>query len=298
MKTEPAMLAPRLLQRELNPYSKKDVRYVPTIDESIARLKGATHAQLEQLYRDYLGAQAGELTIVGDFEPEKCVPILKQILSGWKGIKPYARIANPLLNSSKGAEHTINTPDKANATYSAGLNFAMKDDEPDYPALVIGNFILGGSTLSSRLGDRIRQKDGLSYGVSSGLNASAFDPRAGLTITAICNPKNINRVQADVVEEIARLLQDGVTREEVEKAKQGYLQAQKVARASDAALANVLSSLSYAGRTMAYQATLEQRIEKLTPEAVTEALRKRIDPKHLVVVTAGDFGEKLSNPVQ
>ena len=183
MRSEPAMLAPRLLQRELSPYDKNDIRYVPTIEESIERLKAATHDQVVQLYREYLGSQAGELSIVGDFEARTNLDILKGALAGWKPGKAYARIANPIKSQRQGAMHTIRTPDKANATYSAGLLFGMRDDDADYPALVLGNFILGGSTLSSRLGDRIRQKDGLSYGVSSGFNASAFGSRGLWTCT-------------------------------------------------------------------------------------------------------------------
>ena len=298
MRSEPAMLAPRLLQRELSPYDKNDIRYVPTIEESIERLKAATHDQVVQLYREYLGSQAGELSIVGDFDAKTNLDILKGALAGWKPGKAYARIANPIKSQRQGAMHTIRTPDKANATYSAGLLFGMRDDDADYPALVLGNFILGGSTLSSRLGDRIRQKDGLSYGVSSGFNASAFDERAGLMITAICNPKNAARVQTDVIEEIERLLQEGVTEVETEKAKQGYLQSLRVARSSDAALAGTLSGLRYANRTMAYQAGLEQKIQELTPEQISAALRKHIEPKRLIVVTAGDFEEKLPDAVQ
>ena len=77
-----------------------------------------------------------------------------------------------------GTQQRINTPDRANATYTAGLLLPLKDDNPAYPALVMANFILGGNTLSSRLGDRIRQQEGLSYGVHSGFSAAAFDPRA------------------------------------------------------------------------------------------------------------------------
>ena len=80
MKTEPAMLAPRLLQRELSPYSKDDIRYVPAIDESIERLRSVSYDQVTKLYREYLGSQAGELTIVGDFDKEACLPILKKTL--------------------------------------------------------------------------------------------------------------------------------------------------------------------------------------------------------------------------
>jgi zinc protease len=292
MRTEPGMLAPRELQRELNTYSKDDVRYVATVEESIERMKQAQYDQVKQLYKQYLGSQAGELTIVGDFDTNACLPVLERALKGWRADKPYTRIAMPLTTEAKGGEHEIRTPDKANATYTAGLMFPMRDDDPAYPALVMGNYILGAGTLSSRLGDRIRQKEGLSYGVSSSLTVSSMDKRAGLMMTAICNPQNIGKVQKAAQEELERLLRDGVTADELEKAKQGFLQAQKVARANDSMLAGMLSNLRYLGRTMAYEAEVEKKIAGLTPEQVNSALRKYVDPKKLVIVTAGDFEAK------
>src|SRR5689334_15165316 len=289
MRTEPGMLAPRLLQRELNPYSKDDIRYVTTVEESIQRLKDVKYEQVAQLYHEYLGSQAGELTIVGDFDSKQCLPILEKALSGWKSKNTYARIAMPITGEAKGGGHQIRTPDKANATYTAGLVFPLRDDDPDYPAMVVGNYIFGAGALSSRLGDRIRQKEGLSYGVNSSLSVSSQDKRGGLTISAICNPQNIGRVEKCAQEEIERLLRDGVTKEELENAKQGYLQAIKVGRASDIGLAGTLTNLRHLGRTMAFEAEIEKKIGSLTVEQVNAALRKYIDPKKLVIVTAGDF---------
>ena len=111
-------------------------------------------------------------------------------------------------------------------------------------------------------------------------------------ISAICNPQNIGKVQKAAQEELERLLRDGVTAEELEKAKQGYLQALKVGRASDNTLASMLSNLRYLGRTMAFEAETESKIKNLTPEQVNAALRKHVDPKKLVIVTAGDFPTK------
>jgi zinc protease len=289
MKTEPAMLAPRLLQRQLNPYPKEDVRYTPTIEESIERLRGVTYEQVAQLYRDCLGSQAGELTIVGDFDPQACLPILKAALGGWTAAKPYARIPMPITSEVAGAQHKINTPDKANATYTSGLMFPLRDDDRDYAAMLMGNYILGSGALSSRLGNRIRQQEGLSYSVSSSLSVSSFDQRAELTLGAICNPQNMGRVEKAAREELERLLREGVTPEELDKAKQGHLQAQKVSRANDAALAGLLSNLRHAGRTMTYEARLEKQIEALTPKQIQAALKKHIEPKRLVIVAAGDF---------
>ncbi|MDB6112673.1 MAG: ptrA 4, partial [Pedosphaera sp.] len=297
-KTEPALLAPRLLQRQLNSYPADDIRYVPTVEESLERLHKVTYEQVAQLYHDYLGSEVGELTIVGDFDPKACLPVLQGTLKGWKAPKRYARISMPIVGKQLGGRLDINTPDKANATYTAALLFPLRDDDADYAALVLGNYILGGGTLSSRLGDRIRQKDGLSYGVSSSLGVSPFDQRAELTITAICNPQNITRVEKAAQEELERFVREGVTKEEVERAKQGYLQAQKVGRSSDPALVGALSNLRHLDRTMTYQAGLEAKIAALTPESIAAALQKHLDPKKLLVVVAGDFETKPPAVVQ
>ena len=291
-RTEPDALANRHLRRQLAPYAKDNIRYVPTIEESIDRLAAVHYDQVRQLYHEYLGSQAGELTIVGDFDPEACLPILTQALGGWTPIKPYARIVTPAPAGLVGSQQQLSTPDKANATYAAGMVFPLRDDDPDYPALVMANYIFGGSALDSRLGTRVRQQEGLSYSVGSNLSVSSFDTRASLTINAISNPQNIDRVETAIHEEFVRLLRDGVTVEELERAKQGFLEAQKVRRTTDGALAGLLSDLSYSGRTMTYQAELEAKIDDLTPEQVVAAMRNHLDPQKLVIVTAGDFGTK------
>jgi zinc protease len=229
------------------------------------------------------------LSIVGDFDANACLPILKNSVAGWKATKPYARIASPLSGEVPSSELTINTPDKANATFTAGLLFPLRDDDPDYPALLMGNYILGGGTLSSRLGNRIRQKEGLSYGVTSGVNVSSEDRRAGFTISAIVNPQNIRRLQQCALEELDSLLHDGVTADELDRAREGYLQARKVGRGNDAALAGTLGSLRHLDRTMAWESDLEKQISGLTPEQVKSALNHCINPKKLLVVIAGDF---------
>ncbi|MFO1514508.1 MAG: pitrilysin family protein [Verrucomicrobiota bacterium] len=291
-KTEPAMLAPRLLQRTLSPYSPEDVRYTPTIEESIERAKAVTYEQVVQLYHDYLGSQSGELTLVGDFDEAACLKVLQQTLAGWKAGKAYARIASPIKAEVPASQQTINTPDKANATFTAGLLFPLRDDDPDYPALVMGNYILGSGTLSSRLGTRVRQKEGLSYGITSSLGVSSQDERASFSISAIVNPANLPKLQVCALEEVDKLLREGVTADELDKAREGYLQAMKVGRSSDGALAGSLNGLRYLDRTMIWDAELEKKISALKPEEIGAAMKRHIDPKKLVIVNAGDFGEE------
>jgi len=295
-RTEPSVLASNMLRRSLAPYSADNVRYVPTIDESIQRVKNAKYSQVEQLYRDYLGSQAGELCIVGDFDPDASLPSLRDTLAGWKAKESYSRIAMTVPEGLKGGTHSIDTPDKANADFLAGTLLQMRDDDADYPAMEIADYVFGSSSLSSRLGDRVRQKEGLSYGVSSSFNASAFDKRAAFSMSAICNPANIDKVQTAMKEELDKLLADGVSKNELDRAKEGYLQSRKVRRSADAGLVATLSQLSYEGRTMKFIADLERKIADLTPEQVAAAVRKHLHPQDLIVVRAGDFAAKSAAP--
>jgi zinc protease len=290
MRSEPQLLGPRLLQKQLAPYPQSDVRYVPSIDEEIQRLQAVTVEQVRQLYHEFVGAQVGEFALVGDCDPAETVRLLTDALAGWKASMPYARIDSSANAEIPGGKFSIPTPDKANAVYAAGLVIPVQDTDPDYPALVMADYIFGASTLASRLGDRVRQKEGLSYGVRSSFSASPFDHRATLTISAICNPKNMPRTEQAIREEAERLGRDGVTAEELIRARAGYLQQRQVGRTTDTALCDLLAETLHRGRPIGYLAEQERKIEALTPAQVSAAFRKYADPTRLVVVEAGDFG--------
>ncbi len=288
-RSEPTSLASIQLRRLLSDYPPDDVRYTPTVDEEIKQVQAATVDQVRKLYNEYLGSGHGELAVVGDFEPSEVLPIISRTLEGWKASQSYARVERPYQPGLKPEHKTIETPDKENAMYLAGTVFPLKDDAPDYPALAVGNFILGGGSISSRIADRLRGKGGLSYSAASMFNASPLDPRASVMIMAIYNPTNLTKVSTGVDEEVARILKDGVTEDELKQAKDGYLRKQEIGRTEDGSLVGLLSSNLYVGRTMQYEADLEKKIKELDVAAVNEALRKYVDLKNFSVVTAGDF---------
>jgi zinc protease len=187
---------------------------------------------------------------------------------------------------------TVETPDKENATFFAGLTLPMKDSDTDYPALVTGNFILGGGAISSRIADRLRQKGGLSYTAASMFAASPLDAQANLLILAIYNPANREKVVAGVDDELAKIVRDGVTQAELTRAKDGYLRQQQVMRTNDSGLSSTLGENLYVSRTMQFQADLDTRIKALSVGDVNAAIRKYIYPQQLSAVTAGDFKKK------
>jgi zinc protease len=290
--TDPTSLAQNAALRHLSSAPKGHPLYIATIAEELASVKSVKQADVQELYNDFLGAEHGEISVVGDFDSDKTLGLLKDMLANWKSNKTYARIQRSGIAPEKGMATDINTPDKANATYFAATKFELRDDNSDYPALLLGNYILGGGALSNRLGVRVRQKDGLSYGVGSGLSVSALDKRSLLYIYAISNPANTKKVKAAIKEEVAKLLKDGVTEEELSAAKKGYLQSQTVGRSSDASLSNLLNGTAHANRTMEHYSGLETKIRSVTTEQVLQVVRKYIDMNRFAIVAAGDFEKK------
>jgi zinc protease len=289
-RSEPVAIAVRALRRHLGPYPPSDVRYVPTLDESIEEIKRATLEDVKAFYSDFYGGQYGEVAVVGDFDDQKIRAHVEELFGSWKNPRPYRRIVNvyrevPAINQS------FETPDKANAFFVAGLNLNLRQDDPDYPALVLGNYLLGGGWLNSRLAMRLRQKEGLSYGVGSQLQADPLDKTGVFVSFAIYAPQNVARLESAYKEEIERALRDGFTEEEIKTAKTGWMQAQEVSRAQDGELVEHLATSLFLDRTLAWDAALEKKIMALTPEEIVAALRRHIVAARISIFKAGDFAK-------
>jgi zinc protease len=294
-RSEPQSIAATAFQRHINPYPKSDPRYVETPDESIAAIKAVTLEEVKKFHADFYGANVGELTVIGDFDDKSLAKQVETLFTGWKSKISFERLTSNYRDIAA-VNQSFEAPDKANAFFIAGQNLNVRDDDPDYPALVLGNYMLGGGFLNSRLATRIRQKDGLSYGVGSQLSASSLDKTGSFVSFAIYAPQNAAKLETAFKEEIARMLKDGFTAEEVKAAKSGWLQSRQVSRAQDRELAGRLNSYLYLGRTLAWDADFEKKVSDLTPEQIVAAFRKHLDPNKITVMKAGDFAKAAANP--
>lgn len=290
--TDPQSLARTKLSRALSKYEPGDVRYIPTIDESLEQIEQLTLSQIQSIYRQQLAAAAGEIAVVGDFDRESTLDALRRITDDWNSSVAHQPIYREAKQDLQGATKSINTPDKANAVFTAGLVFPLSDTNDDTEALLLGNFIFGGSTLSSRLGDRIRQKEGLSYGATSSMSIPSEGDDARFRISAITNPANIEAVEAAALEELQRFLDDGPTEKEVADAITAWLERRKVSRSNDSSIARQIAENLQLDRSFAFIAEREKRVEQLTPAAIQAAFRKHLDPRKLVIVRAGDFSDR------
>lgn len=285
--SEPMVLAMNEMMRRMNPYEPSDVRYVPTPAEQLQRLQAVTLEDIKSAYKELLGASYGEVSIVGDIDASEARTIVADTFKGWKSPRPFERIAREFKETQPDTV-AINTPDKQNALIAMAMNLPIKDDDADFAALKLGNFILGQSS-NSRILNRLRQKEGLSYGAGSMLNASALDRAGMFGVYGICAPQNAEKAIACAREELDKLLKKGVTAEELEDARKGYLEQVKVQLSADGGIAGMLANDLYLGRTMKFRAEELAKIEKLTLDEVNAALRKHIDPSKLVEIRAGDF---------
>lgn len=287
-KTDPQSRAILSVRRQLRPYSVEDPRYVPDIDQEIKGVKALAQSDLQSLYESFIGASVGEIAVVGDFAEDKVFSQLDAMLENWKSKSAYHHIP-AMAHDIPGNLTEIIIPDKANAFYFAGLTFPMNSSAPEYPDLIVAGSVLGSSGLSSRLGDRVRQKEGLAYGVGAFIHADALDLRGSISLYASCNPANMKKVEVAIKEELALLISKGITKEELANAQKGYLEQQEVSRTSDSSLASILTANLFAKRDMTYYSELEQKVNAVTTEAAQKAFAQFIDPEKLVIVVSGSL---------
>ena len=289
-RSEPQSLAFTAFQRQMNPYPKEDIRYTSTPDEDVADVNALKLDDLKQFHKDFYGAQNATMSIVGDFEETPVRKVVTDELGTWKAKKPFSRLVTP-FNDIKPTPQSLEAPDKANAFMVAGVNIPVRDDDPDYPALVLGNYMLGGGFLNSRLAVRIRQKEGISYGVGSQLQANPLDKTGMFMTYAIYNPENAERLEKAFREEMDKAVKEGFTADEIKAARSGLLQSRMVSRAQDTGLAGTLNNYLYLNRTLNWDADFEKKMESLTPEQVNAAMKKHIDPAKISIIKAGDFAK-------
>ena len=259
-----------------------------TFEEEAAAIRATSVADLRRFHADFYGASNATAAVVGDFDETTTRAAMGAMLAGWTAKQRYERAPGNAFQVP-GGDRKVVTPDKANAVMIARLNLPLRDDDPDFAALTLANYMLGGGFLNSRLATRIRQKEGISYGVSSFLQASPLDKDGAFGTFAIYNPQNSARLLAAYREELGKMLGDGFTEAEFTDARNGWLQSRSVGRSQDRELAGRLQSNLFLGRTLAWDAALEAKVSSLTVADVNAAVKRWIRPEDITIIEAGDF---------
>lgn len=287
---DPMALAQNEFMQVMNTYPKGHVNYTGTFKEQLEDINAVTLDQIKQFYADYYGSDAATLAVVGDFDDAEVKAAIEKHFADWKSKSTYKRIEVPFVEPTA-VNKNIETPDKANAMFFAGMRVRMTNNDPDYAAMVMGNFILGGGFLNSRLATRIRQQEGLSYGVASFFNAHPVNEGATFGAYAIYAPENVEKLEKAFREEVEKAIKEGFTAEELEAARSGWLQQQQLSRSQDGSLAGTLNGYLFFDRDFSWDQALEDQVKNLKVEDVNRAFSKNIDVEKLVIIKAGDFAK-------
>ncbi|CAN5904989.1 pitrilysin family protein [soil metagenome] len=291
IKSEPQSKVSVAVARRMSGYPKGHPAYAMTPEEQIAALNDVTIDQVRKFHEDFYGATYAHLAIVGDMNADSTAALVASLFGTWKSPQPFERIVRlaPAIDSTT---IVIETPDKANAFIAAVQNVTLRDDDPDYAAMALANYMMGGGFLNSRLAVRLRQQEGISYGVGSNLSVASLDRAGSFSALAIYNPQNVDRLVSAMHEELNKVLTTGFTAAEFHAAKPSLLQQREQSRANDPELVNTLIARKFAGRTMTYDAKFEAAINALTPDQVNAAVKKYLDQSKLTIIRAGDFKNK------
>jgi len=287
-RNEPGAIVGREMAQYFNVYPQGDFRAPKTLDQSLADVRSVKLDDIKAFHNDFYGVSKGELSIVGDMDVAATKAAINSAFGDWASKAPYTRMVSQRADPAP-VRKIFNTPDKESGVYASAMTLNLREDDQAFAALRVANYIFGGGAgLNSRLMERIRQKEGLSYGVGSNLSAGEIDPVGSFSISGTAAPQNLARVEAAIKEELVRALKDGFTADELAKAKSGLLQQRVQSRTNDGSVAGGWNSNLFLKRSWAWSQAMDDKIKALTVEQVNDAFRRYIDPAKMSVFLAFD----------
>ena len=247
-----------------------------------AGLKAITRRDLLEYHRRYYVAANAVLAMVGDVSVTEAKKIAERLL----GKLPSGQAPPPLPKVAD-----LTRPIKQQLTYPSSQSHILMGEpgitrtDPDYFALYVGNYILGGGGLVSRLSKEIREKQGLSYSVYSYF--SPMKERGPFTLGL--QTKNAQRDQALSLmrKTLAEFVASGPTEEELQAAKKNLTGGFPLRIDSDGKILDYLALIGFYRLPLTYLEDFIPRIEAVTVERIRDAFKRRIDPERMVTVIVG-----------
>jgi zinc protease len=225
------------------------------------------------------------IALVGDFDLDKVRSLLQTKFGDWQVIGQPPKLKYPTVSLPEKIVHVNPVlPGKAQAITYMGYTGINRQDSRFHAALVL-NQILGGDTLSSRLGAEVRDRQGLSYGIYSYFQAGK---KVGTFLIEMqTSPEDTGKAIASTHQLLQQIHQQGVTAPEVETAKHTLISNYNVSLANPEELTDrILMNEVYELDTVELR-SFTQKIQQVTLAQVNQAARELLHPDKIVVVTAG-----------
>ena len=291
-RSDPQYVASNALSKKTSLYPKGHPLYPEDVDESLTDLNNANLEDVKKFYQDFYGANNGYAAFVGNIDQPSIKSFLDKNLGSFNSKQPYAELEEKYFDV-KGSLETINIKDKTNAICFGAINVPLKQSDPDFIALDMANEMLGGGAfLSSRIPQRLREAEGMSYGAGSYLSFNYKYPASTWGVYAIFNPIYKNKLDSAVRDVISNTIQTGFKEEEFKKSLASWLQQRKTELGFDQSLSSRLASYMSQGKDLDFYTDYENAAKKLTLDQVNAALRKYISVDKITFIYAGDFTKK------
>ncbi len=271
-----------LIFDETNPY------YIPPGDHLIESINSITSADVREFFEQRYGGRSLILTVVGDVNAAEARGLFEEAFGSFGGPASVdINVKDPAHQASARREIVL-IKDKANVDILVGAAAPLRRSSEDYYAAVLANSALGQSTLSSRLGLQVRDKEGLTYGINSTFGAPSL--AAGPWFIGVSvNPFNVERAINSAIEVLRDYVSNGIRPEELADQKSAAIGSFKVSLATNRGLARALWNAEFHNLGIDYLDRYPRLIQSVALEEVNAAIRKYFRPDHLTVVIAGDY---------
>jgi zinc protease len=268
-----------LLYGDAHPYGRRPRGSVETVERM-------TRSTLQAFHAARFGPGALSLVIVGDVEPARAIESASRAFSSWTSPRPPDPVFPPVPPSRERRVRVNPMMNKAQADIAYGFTTITRSD-PRYDAYWLMNNILGEYSIGGRLGDSIRERQGMAYYVFSALDANVVP--GPLLIRAGVNPANVDRALASIDEEITRMAAEGPTDQELTESRQYLIGSMPRRLETNAGIANFLQMVEFFDLGMDFDVRVPELLARVTRDDVHAAARAVLDASKAAIVVAGPY---------
>ena len=275
-------------------YPKGNPNYSLSVEDDLANIKNATLDEVKAFHKKYFGPASMHLVIVGDTEGANLNAALKKSFKNWNGgVAETLKFEDAAKKPSK--TEVITIAEKPSAELFVGQYTGLKRADADYIPFYIGNYTLGAG-FAGRLMQTVRDNDGLTYNISSGLGGN-ITTGGYWFVNASFNPTLFQKGLDATMVQVKKWVNDGITEEELENKKTNLIGSFKVGMSTTNGMTRTILSFVERGLEPNYIEQYPKDIEKVTLEQVNNAIKKYIQLDKMIVIKAGSL-DTDGNPLQ
>jgi zinc protease len=253
---------------------------------SIEVVERLTRDRLVALHADRFAPSELTVAIVGDVAVTHARDVAARVFGEWRNPRPPAIPLSSPAPARARRRLVLPMMNKAQADIAYGFTTIRRND-PAYYAYWLMNNAFGQYSIGGRLGDSIRERQGMAYYVSSSLDANVVE--GPLVIRAGISPANVDRALASIDQEITALVTDGLTPKELDESRRYLIGSIPRALETNAAIANFLQTAEFFGLGLDYDVRLPELLGAVTLDEANAAARRAMDPARATWVIAGPY---------